>query len=143
MKPIRLDCLALPDDIDGPSQCSQLCYIFLIALDIPLELRKPKFNIGFWNGGFSTAVPVPEASMHKYHPATRAHHYIRASRQAFLVKSVPDSHLVESLSYFHLWQCILTLYLRHNRRALRLGHMVHVSYSPVCAKRVCLINRKT
>ena len=67
----------------------------LITRAGPQNLLRPVFLIGLWPPLSSFAsMPMPEATMHKYHLAAGDEDKIRLSRQVFSMKPEPKTQFV-------------------------------------------------
>jgi len=93
-----------------------------IPLPIAADLGDPVIPIVLrYSASAFARMPVPEATVDKYHLMTVREHDVRLAGKVFSVKSEPIATTVKKRSDLKLWLCVAALNRSHRRRALRIN----------------------
>ena len=111
--------MAFPNNQNIPAACFKIFKMLLVTLLRPLEFRKPKILIGFWNARNQTAVRcmlMPKTAVYK--------NQVRLSRQTFSMKSVTIAKRMNKLPDSHFRLHILAADLPHIFASALFGQLV-------------------
>lgn len=94
--------LALPDDLNSPSQSHKILGNSPISIDISVEFVFPKPYARFGEGGsFAAGMTMPKASMNEDYDAMLRKHEVRRTRKIFSMKTIAQSQSMNRPSYPH------------------------------------------
>lgn len=92
----KIDCLALPDNFNEPSQLVERGRLTAIPFGVCGQLRPPEGNVGRGLCGETAAgMLMPEAAMHEDDRPVLRQHDVWPARQHRVMEAVPVPHAME------------------------------------------------
>jgi hypothetical protein len=134
LQPLSVSRLALPNDFDAPSCCSQGGVDTLVALAIGGEFLAPIFLVRLGHGGFATArMPMPKTAVNEDRQLMLGKDDIGPSREVAPVQAEPIPKRMDSSTNDQFWFRVLRVDTSHDSASAREIYMIdHHSVSYVC-----------